>query len=249
MGKEIIYYLKEYEKEYPLLLDNYFLEYKEVEEIDFINSEIENYNLYLKIVKLREELVFDWFFNVFQCSEKEIGYSNEIINFLRENEGLYWKFRDYFILKDTSITNDLLNNRNSRSETKNKIHQSRLSFAKIISFLETKKSELETQIPKTIPETEPLDLSNTSAVEKIIYLNELGIIDFLKTKPEFIGSTNLMATFLSAITDEKATTLQTSLNKLINNDTDDKNHPYKTKGTVNKIRQTFIDKNIKPKTS
>lgn len=99
------------------------------------------------------------------------------------------------------------------------------------------------------PEPEPLDLSESSGVEKIIYLNELGIIDFLRTKPEFIGSTNLMATVLSAITGEKATTLQTSLNKLINNDTDDKNHPYRTKKTVNKIQQTLIDKNIKHKAS
>lgn len=98
-------------------------------------------------------------------------------------------------------------------------------------------------------EPEPLDLSNTKAVEKIIYLNELGIIDFLKTKPEFTTSTNLIATFLSAITDEKASTLQTSLNRLINNDTEDKNHPYKSKNTVNKILQTLINKNIKPKTS
>ncbi|MNQ41711.1 hypothetical protein D3C85_553960 [compost metagenome] len=58
-----------------------------------------------------------------------------------------------------------------------------------------------------------------------------------------------MATFLSAITGVKRTTLQPSLNRLINEDTADKTHPYNAKGTVNKIRQTFIDKNIKPKTS
>lgn len=99
------------------------------------------------------------------------------------------------------------------------------------------------------PEPEPLDLCDTTAVEKIIYLNELGIIDFLRTKPEFIGSVNLMATVLSAITGIKATTLQPSLNRLTSNDTDDKNHPYKTQKTVGKVRQTLIDKNIKPKTS
>lgn len=99
------------------------------------------------------------------------------------------------------------------------------------------------------PEPEPLDLSDTTTVEKIIYLNEMGIIDFLKTRPEFTLSTNLMATVLSAITGIKATTLQPSLNRLISNDTDDKNHPYKTQKTVGKVRQTLIDKNIKPKTS
>jgi hypothetical protein len=80
-------------------------------------------------------------------------------------------------------------------------------------------------------------------------LNELGIIDFLKSKPEFILSTNLMSTFLSSITGVKTSTLQTSLNKLICEDTDDQRHPYRTQSTVNEVRQTLIDKNIKPKTS
>jgi hypothetical protein len=110
-------------------------------------------------------------------------------------------------------------------------------------------SELLSKPARAEPEPEPLDLSDTSAVEKIIYLNELGIIDFLRAKPEFKGSVNLMATFLSSVTGVKPTTLQTSINKLINNDTDDKNHPYRTQKTVEKIKQTFINKNVKPKTS
>ena len=98
-------------------------------------------------------------------------------------------------------------------------------------------------------ESKLLDLSDTNAVQKLIYLNELGIIDFLRTKNEFLGSVNLMATILSSVTGVKAATLQTSLNRLINNDTDDKNHPYATKNTVNKVRQTLINKNITIKTS
>jgi hypothetical protein len=119
------------------------------------------------------------------------------------------------------------------------------SYNKIILFLKTRKSELEPQSALS----ELLDLSDTSAVKKIIYLNELGIIDFLKSKPEFIGSTNLMATILSAITGEKTSTLQPSLNKLICDDKDDQRHPYRTQSTVNEVRQTLIDKNIKTKTS
>jgi len=120
------------------------------------------------------------------------------------------------------------------------------SYNKIILFLETRKLELE----PALSISEPLDLSeNSSAVEKIIYLNELGIIDFLRNKTEFMSSTNLMATFLSAITSEKASTLQTSLNRLINNDNEDKNHPYRTIKTVEKVRQSLINKNITPKTS
>lgn len=98
-------------------------------------------------------------------------------------------------------------------------------------------------------ESEPDDLSDTNTVQKIIYLNELGIIDFLRTKPEFMGSVNLMATILSSVTGVKATTLQSSLNRLVINDIDDRNHPYATKSTVNKVRQTLINKNITTKTS
>lgn len=119
------------------------------------------------------------------------------------------------------------------------------SYKKIILFLETRKLELEPESNLT----EPLDLSESSAVEKILYLNELGIIDFLRTKTEFTGSTNLMATFLSAITGEKATTLQTSLNRLVNKDTEDKNHPYRTIKTVEKVKQSLLNKNITPKSS
>ena len=43
-------------------------------------------------------------------------------------------------------------------------------------------------------------------------------------------------------------TFQTSLNRLINNDNEDKNHPYRTIKTVEKVRQSLINKNITPKT-
>jgi hypothetical protein len=112
-----------------------------------------------------------------------------------------------------------------------------------LNFLKEKQEELEQ------PKAEPFDLSDTTAVEKIIYLNELGIIDFLRAKPEFMGSVNLMATFLSAITGSKVVTLQPSLNKLFNGDTEDRNHPYRTQKTVERIKQTFINKNVKSKTS
>ncbi|AIJ36654.1 hypothetical protein FPG101_00865 [Flavobacterium psychrophilum FPG101] len=118
-------------------------------------------------------------------------------------------------------------------------------FYNIYTFKNLIKSKLKPQQP----EPEPIDLSNTSAVEKIIYLNELGIIDFLRTKPEFMGSTNLMATVLSAITGENLNTLQPILNPMTNESIAQRNNPYKSQKTVNKVRQTLIDKNIKPKTS
>lgn len=91
------------------------------------------------------------------------------------------------------------------------------------------------------PEPEPLDLSHTSAVEKIIYLNELGIIDFLRTKAKAGISNGGLASVLSGITGVKPETIKPSLNRLSNNDIADKNHPYSTQKTVDKIK-VFLTK-------
>lgn len=188
------------------------------------------------------------------------GYLTEFLNDYEDNTELYFikeqkAIVDSHLVKFKEVVMKLVEEDENKEEILDLFRNRINTTDRIKEFLEMRKQELEreskdnTAVPLLVPEVETLDLSHTSAVEKIIYLNELGIIDFLRTKPEFMGSTNLMATFLSAITDVKATTLQSSLNRLINEDTEDKNHPYKAKGTANKIRQTFIDKNIKPKTS
>lgn len=181
----------------------------------------------------------------------KMDYFNNLDEFLNEfedNTELYF-IKEQKILVDShlsmfsKVVSNLVEDDENKEDIVNLFRNKINTADRIKEFLEQRKQEIEKK------ELEPLDLSGTSAVAKIIYLNELGIIDFLRAKPEFMGSTNLMATFLSAFTDEKATTLQTSINKLINDDTADKNHPYKTKDTVNKVRQTLLDKNIKPKTS
>ena len=91
------------------------------------------------------------------------------------------------------------------------------------------------------PEPEPLDLSDSNVVEKIIYLNELGIIDFLRTKAKAGISNGGLASVLSGITGAKPETIKPSLNRLSNNDIADKNHPYSTQKTVDKIK-VFLTK-------
>ena len=133
MSKEIIYSYKEYEEKYSVLLDNYFLEYKEVEEIDFINSEIENYDICLRIVNLPIDQVFNrWFRIETGTNLKAFSISEKTFNFIfeDENEKYYYKIYSDF--------------RESSGEVEKKVKQSRLSFAKIISLLETKKSGIGT---------------------------------------------------------------------------------------------------------
>ncbi len=81
-----------------------------------------------------------------------------------------------------------------------------------------------------------IDLSKTKATEKIIYLKELGVLDFLRTKQPFISSINSLATILSAITGEQNTTLQPYLNAIYGNGVDTTKDPYSSTKTVTKVK-------------
>lgn len=199
-------------------------------------------------------------YSVFESTFKDrfLKYQETFVDAI-EVDFLKYEFENLRLEK--GLYDDILNRKNKKISND--------SYNKKYEFLESKflKENIIVSITENLPmpdewsswefnydecdsqNPESLDLSNTSAVEKIIYLNELGIIDFLRTKPEFTLSTNLLATVLSAITDVKTTTLQSSLNRLISNDTADKTHPYRTQKTVEKVRQNLINKNIKLKTS
>lgn len=103
---------------------------------------------------------------------------------------------------------------------------------KKIKLLENKKHKL-------LPEKGELllDFSDSSAMEKVIYLHKLGVLDFLRKQSSFNNSTNNLAKFLSAITGEKATTLQSYLNPIFSSQTDQKNNPLKKKTSVEKIEK------------
>ena len=85
-----------------------------------------------------------------------------------------------------------------------------------------------------------IDLSNTKATEKLIYLKELGIIDHLQKQKPFT-SINKLATVLSAITDERITTLQPALNAMINTTNSPEKDPYYSKNTAPRIKSQLIN--------
>ena len=96
-------------------------------------------------------------------------------------------------------------------------------------------------------EPEAFDLSSTTCVSKLIYLNELGIIELLRKQPCFGNTTNNLASVISAITGENSKTIQSSLNALLNPNTSQKNNPYSTKSTVEKVKYQLIQFGAKPK--
>ncbi|TDP04078.1 hypothetical protein [Flavobacterium sp. 245] len=113
-----------------------------------------------------------------------------------------------------------------------------------LKFLEIKKRELGVG---SIVETEELDLSNSTAVEKIIAYNELGIIEHIRNNAEFGISNNALSKALSLLCGERPQTLRPSLNRLSDKDTDHKDHPYHTTKTVERVKYSLIKLGFKLK--
>jgi len=103
------------------------------------------------------------------------------------------------------------------------------------------------QSESTKDEIEPsLDLSNTNGIEKIIYLEKLGILDFLRDKEPFKSSTNRLATAISAITGIPKGTAQPYLNPIVSPGAKQKNNPLNSIKKVEKIEHTLIKIGFKP---
>lgn len=95
-------------------------------------------------------------------------------------------------------------------------------------------------------ESPDIDLSGSSATEKIIYLHQLGVLDFLKDKQPFLSSTNRLATILSAIIDEKSVTIQPMINPILSKKVDDKNNPLNSPKPLAKVTKQLNDIGFKP---
>jgi hypothetical protein len=89
-----------------------------------------------------------------------------------------------------------------------------------------------------------IDYSQSKLTEKIIALNEAGVLDFLRNKEPFNFSVNSLAEFLSLCLGEKTTSIQSYINAIINN-SDLSKSPYNTTKTVEKVKQKLIQIGLK----
>ncbi|MDH0660450.1 hypothetical protein [Empedobacter sp. GD03865] len=89
---------------------------------------------------------------------------------------------------------------------------------------------------------ELFDYSDSDGKDKIIYLQRLGVIDYLRTKPLFLTSTNKLAEYLSGVTGVKPRTLQSYLNPMISStNVSQKNNPFEKLDKVNKVESNLKD--------
>jgi hypothetical protein len=89
-----------------------------------------------------------------------------------------------------------------------------------------------------------IDYSESKLTEKIIALNEVGVLDYLLTKEPFNLSVNSLAEYLSLCLGEKTSSIQSYINPIINK-SDQTKSPYNTPKTVDKVKQKLIQIGLK----
>lgn len=95
-------------------------------------------------------------------------------------------------------------------------------------------------------EDEPLiDYSNSKITEKIIALNELGVLDFLREKEPFNMTTLKLAEYLSLCLGEKTISIYPCINPIFNKTVKQKNNPYETVATVKQTKKNLIQIGVK----
>jgi hypothetical protein len=113
-----------------------------------------------------------------------------------------------------------------------------IPIKRFFTWLEKRKIELaKTNNSDT---SELVDLSNTKAVEKLIYLKEIGVIDFLRTKQPFNLSVNSFASVISAITGENVSTIQSYLNGHLSGGADKRKDFYSSQSSVSKVQGKLL---------
>ena len=77
------------------------------------------------------------------------------------------------------------------------------------------------------------------APTKVLFLNELGIIDLLSKNRTFMASTNALCTAIGHAVGERADTLYRAISPLLKNDKNDKRHPYNNNKNVEYVKNTL----------
>ena len=162
-----------------------------------------------------EEGVFTNKLKEYRLGDFEIQIDSDI------NDQIYFSLKrrfEYLQQRAKETGFDLVYNKNSKSYS-----------------LEPIKQNLE-----LIKEEVLMDYSDSILTERIIALNELGVLEFLKEKYPFNTSVNKLAESLSLCLGEKTTSIQSYINPIFSKKSDQSKSPYNTEETVERIKQKLI---------
>jgi hypothetical protein len=198
-----------YKKTYNQRLKDYLAEFFDADEINFITDEL-------------DEGIYNYKFKEFNSDSFD---GDTILSYEKLKKQIHHSLKKMFeFLSHKAKENgfDLVYNEFENSTTE----KEKYSLEPIKHSLETKEEVL-------------MNYSDSKLTEKIIALDEMGVLDFLKAKEPFNMSTNRLAEYLSLCLGQKASSIQSYINPIINK-SDQTKSPYNTEKTVEKTRQKLI---------
>ena len=198
-----------YKKTYNQRLKDYLAEFFDADEINFITDEL-------------DEGIYNYKFKEFNSDSFD---GDTILSYEKLKKQIHHSLKKRFeFLSHKAKENgfDLVYNEFENSTTE----KEKYSLEPIKHSLETKEEVL-------------MNYSDSKLTEKIIALDEMGVLDFLKAKEPFNMSTNRLAEYLSLCLGQKASSIQSYINPIINK-SDQTKSPYNTEKTVEKTRHKLI---------
>jgi hypothetical protein len=125
------------------------------------------------------------------------------------------------------------------------LHKSELLYPELyelerIAVSKIEKENKNNNIEPSELEEELIEEFNTPIVKRIIYLQKLGVIDFLRKKQPFNTSINSLANVFSGIIDAKASSIQPLLNIMLGNDIENPKNPLNSAKNVSAVENYLI---------
>ena len=232
-SETIILFYDDFNKKYKALSDEFFLGIDEKYIVQAVSEAKTTRKEYLPYISL-----CDYELKILKNFSKKIDGIDCFFNAHGFGNSQNPKVKEYLFLNDLMIEFNSMYGffeENKEFEDYYNTFGDLRKLKRILKYIEKK------AIQPQQAEPEAIDLSDTSNTEKIIYLQKLGVIDFLRTKQPFLSSINSLATVLSAVTGAKTETIQPMLNPMISKEAGQKNNPLNSKNTVSKVETQLIN--------
>jgi hypothetical protein len=180
------------------------------------------------------EMYKNWFANNIVIPLKGINDASERINFILDRK------MDF-----------VANNRNEEATMVVQMLDSLIEKEKFAIQINISSKREDKQSDKIRQEPEvTIDYSNNSDAEKIIFLHELGILEYLRNRQPFNTSINKLAEVISAFTGINQTTAQSYLNPMFSKGVDKSKSPLSAKNlksvTEKLMKMGYIKNNNNP---
>ncbi len=190
----------------------------------------------------RTSKVENYFWNFCSFSVYENHYLDRLNSFLLENDNDSLIESDFIKCEIKSI-DLLLSIWYLDLFDSNTFVQIKKSFDKRKKFLNNKLTELEVS---SLVIEDFIDLGKLNGTEKMIYLYQLGVLDFLLKKQPFRSTANILASVLCSVLELQQSTIQPVLSAIVSENLESNKHPLYTESTVKKVNQQLINIGFNP---